>query len=59
MRSAVVTIVSGRHDHLLRQLEGLAAGSIQPDHHIVVSMSKAFSRASTGSSASAQIGVTR
>jgi GT2 family glycosyltransferase len=38
MRSAVVTIVSGRHDHLLRQLEGLAAGSIQPDHHIVVSM---------------------
>jgi len=38
MRSAVITIVSGRHDHLRRQLDGLAAGEVRPDHHVVVSM---------------------
>jgi len=38
MRIAVITIVAGRHRHLRRQLEGLAAGSVRPDHHVVVAM---------------------
>jgi GT2 family glycosyltransferase len=38
MRVAVVTIVHGRHDHLLRQRESLARGSRRPDEHVVVAM---------------------
>jgi GT2 family glycosyltransferase len=38
MRTAVITIASGRHDHLRRQRAGLAAGARVPDRHVVVSM---------------------
>jgi GT2 family glycosyltransferase len=38
MSTAVVTIVSGRHEHLRRQHEGLAASTLTPDHYIVVAM---------------------
>jgi GT2 family glycosyltransferase len=38
MRIAVITIVAGRHRHLRRQLDGLAAGSVRPSHHVVVAM---------------------
>ncbi|MEJ7702691.1 MAG: galactosyltransferase-related protein [Geodermatophilaceae bacterium] len=38
MRTGVVTIVAGRHDHLARQYDGLRAGLDQPDHHIIVAM---------------------
>ncbi len=38
VKTAVVTIVHGRAAHLCRQLEGLAAGSAQPDTHIVVAL---------------------
>lgn len=38
MKTAVVTIVHGRAAHLRRQLEGLAAGSVHPDTHIVVAL---------------------
>jgi GT2 family glycosyltransferase len=34
MRTAVITIVSGRHDHLVRQRAGLDG----PEHHVVVAM---------------------
>ena len=32
MRTAVITIVAGRHDHLVRQLAALDG----PDHHVIV-----------------------
>lgn len=35
---AVITIVSGRHDHLRRQLAAFAHSTEQPDVHIVVAM---------------------
>ena len=38
MRSAVITLVAGRHSHLAMQRRGLLAGAFQPDLHIVVSM---------------------
>ncbi len=38
MRTAVVTLVAGRHGHLARQYDGLRAGSPQPDLHVVVAM---------------------
>ena len=37
-RTAVLTIVAGRHEHLRRQLRGLAAGSRRPDLQVVASM---------------------
>ena len=38
MRTAVITLVAGRHSHLALQRRGLLAGVLQPDLHIVVSM---------------------
>jgi hypothetical protein len=38
MRTAVITIVSGRHTHLRRQRAGLAAGDRVPEQHVVVAM---------------------
>jgi hypothetical protein len=38
MRSAVITVVAGRHEHLRRQRAGIAAGTWVPDEHIVVAM---------------------
>ncbi|OKK21970.1 sugar transferase [Streptomyces sp. CB00455] len=38
MRTAVITLVAGRHGHLRLQQEALAAGSRLPDHYVVVSM---------------------
>lgn len=38
MKIAVVTVVSGRHEHLTAQLHGLRRSSIPPSEHIVVSM---------------------
>lgn len=38
MRSAVITLVAGRHSHLAMQRRGLLAGALQPDLDIVVSM---------------------
>jgi GT2 family glycosyltransferase len=38
MRSAVITLVAGRHAHLALQRRGLLAGSLRPDLHIVVAM---------------------
>ena len=38
MTLAVITIASGRHEHLDRQLDGLAAGEQRPDLHVVVAM---------------------
>ncbi|OLT51328.1 glycosyl transferase [Gordonia sp. CNJ-863] len=35
---AVVTIASGRHLHLLRQLEAFAHSTVRPDLHVVVAM---------------------
>ncbi|MER7661531.1 galactosyltransferase-related protein [Streptomyces sp. NPDC096193] len=40
-RTAVITLVSGRHGHLALQQDGLAAGSLRPDHYIVVTMNDA------------------
>jgi hypothetical protein len=34
MRTAVVTTVHGRAEHLRRQLCGLAAGTLRPDVHV-------------------------
>lgn len=36
---AVVTTVSGRHEHLLDQCRALRGGDLRPDQHVVVSMS--------------------
>lgn len=38
MRTALVTLAAGRHDHLARQYDGLRAGSRRPDLHVVVGM---------------------
>lgn len=38
MRTAVVTVVSGRHDHLRSQLRGLRASTGSADDHVVVAM---------------------
>ncbi|MGI8716622.1 MAG: glycosyltransferase family 2 protein [Lapillicoccus sp.] len=38
MRTAVVTLASGRHDHLLAQQQGLLAGTVMPDNYVVVAM---------------------
>lgn len=38
MRTAVITVVHARHQHLRRQLDGLAAGSRLADHHVVVAL---------------------
>jgi len=38
MRTAVITLVAGRHDHLRRQHAGLAAATRRPDHYVVVAM---------------------
>ena len=38
MRSAVITIARGRHDHLRRQRAGLARSSTPPDAHMIVAM---------------------
>jgi GT2 family glycosyltransferase len=35
---AVITIVSGRHQHLRSQTRALAQGSVRPDVHVVVAM---------------------
>jgi GT2 family glycosyltransferase len=37
-RVAVITTVAGRHEHLLRQREGLRRSGRLPDEHVVVSM---------------------
>ncbi|SEC91302.1 Glycosyltransferase, GT2 family [Nocardioides exalbidus] len=39
IRTAVVTIAHGRHEHLHRQRESLLASSLRPDLHVVVAMS--------------------
>ncbi|MCO7221226.1 glycosyltransferase family 2 protein, partial [Klenkia sp. PcliD-1-E] len=41
MRTAVVTVVHGRHDHLARQLAGLARQTRPADDHVVVAMGDA------------------
>ncbi|MBW8486996.1 glycosyltransferase family 2 protein [Actinomadura parmotrematis] len=38
MRTAVITLAAGRHAHLRRQQDGLAAGSRAPDAYVVVAM---------------------
>jgi GT2 family glycosyltransferase len=38
LRTAVITIVSGRHDHLEAQHRSLGAGSALPDEYLVVAM---------------------
>ncbi len=38
MRTAVVTIAHGRHDHLGGQLRGLRSGTNHPDLHVVVAL---------------------
>jgi GT2 family glycosyltransferase len=38
MRTAVVTIVHGRHEHLVRQQRSLLAGSLRPSAYVVVAM---------------------
>ena len=38
MRTGLITIVAGRHAHLQRQQEGIAAGTVLPDVRVVVAM---------------------
>ena len=38
MRTAIVTIAHRRSEHLRRQLDGIASGSMLPDPHVVVAM---------------------
>ncbi|MEV6759211.1 galactosyltransferase-related protein [Streptomyces sp. NPDC051105] len=38
MRTAVITLVAGRHHHLALQQRGLAAGTQDTDHYIVVTL---------------------
>jgi GT2 family glycosyltransferase len=38
VRSGLITIAAGRHAHLRRQQEGIAAGTAQPDVRVVVAM---------------------
>jgi hypothetical protein len=35
---AIITIVAGRHDHLLLQFEGIARSARSPDQHVIVAM---------------------
>jgi GT2 family glycosyltransferase len=49
VRSAVITLVSGRHQHLELQRRGLLAGNLQPDHCIVVTMNDPAARDVLGS----------
>jgi hypothetical protein len=44
VRSAVITLVAGRHAHLALQRRGLLAGSFRPDAHIVVTMNDPSAR---------------
>jgi GT2 family glycosyltransferase len=37
-RIAVITIVSGRHEHLRRQLQGFAVATPKPTDHVIVAM---------------------
>ena len=48
MRTAVVTVVHGRHDHLARQLDGLASQTRPADDHVVVAMGDDGVRAVVG-----------
>jgi GT2 family glycosyltransferase len=41
LRTAVLTVVAGRHEHLRRQLAGLRAGTVAPDLLVVVAMGDA------------------
>ena len=47
MKLAVVTIVSGRHEHLGRQHSGLARSTVLPDDYVVVAMDDPALRAWT------------
>lgn len=38
MRTALVTVVHGRHDHLRRQIRGLQQSSVPPDDHVVIAL---------------------
>lgn len=38
MRTAVITLAHGRHDHLARQAAALADSTVQPDAYVVVAM---------------------
>ncbi len=38
MRTSVITVVAGRHDHLRRQYDGLRATAPRPDHQVIVTM---------------------
>ena len=38
MRTAVVTVVHGRHGHLRQQIRGLGRSSARPDAHVVVAL---------------------
>ncbi len=38
MKTSVITVASGRHEHLRTQLHGLAMSTVAPDQHVVVSM---------------------
>ena len=40
MRSALVTIVSGRLRHLRRQVEGVRTSTLPPDLHVVAAMDR-------------------
>ncbi|MEP7022396.1 MAG: glycosyltransferase family 2 protein [Actinomycetota bacterium] len=44
MRSAVITLVSGRHEHLKLQRQGLLAGVLRPDLHVIVTMNDPSAR---------------
>ncbi len=44
MRTAVITLVAGRHAHLALQRRGLLAGELRPDLHVVVSMNDPHAR---------------
>jgi hypothetical protein len=41
VRTGLITIAAGRHAHLRRQQEGIAAGTAQPDIRVVVAMNAA------------------
>ncbi|WP_093802124.1 glycosyltransferase family 2 protein [Streptomyces sp. Wb2n-11] len=48
MRLAVITLVSGRHRHLLLQQDALAAGTRQPDRYVAVTMADSAARDAIG-----------
>jgi hypothetical protein len=48
VRTAIITIVSGRHEHLLAQQRGIASGTQLPDTYVVVSMGDADIQAIVG-----------